>query len=349
MSRRPLRLACVLALAALAAQGQIVRSGPNTHDRRAATKAYLAGARAIERRDARAAYDSFSQAASLDPTNRDYQNAVAVAKAHFVTDLVQQAEKARIPGKNDVSRARLAEANELDPQNPIVAQHISELADLSSTASPSDDLSSQMADAIRLAPSPGVHSFHLRADGQSLLRQALSAYGITPSFDSSVTTQSLRFDVDDVDYKQAEQMLQLETNTFFVPLDPHRVLVAKDTRENRATYERLMLETIYLPGLTAQEATDVGNVARNILDIQQAAAQPSRERSPCAGRRASWPCSITPVRSARRPQPGPARSQNLRDRAHAHRQRRRAAAPAVQRLQPQLRDSVGAQRQSVPH
>jgi general secretion pathway protein D len=61
-----------------------------------------------------------------------------------------------------------------------------------------------------------------------------------------------------------------------VPLDPHRVLVAKDTRANRQEYERLLLETVYLPGLNTQEITDVSNLARNVLEIQQVAAEPSK-------------------------------------------------------------------------
>ena len=219
---------------------------------------------------------AFSKAAELDPTNTDYKNAVAIAKAHFVTDLIQQAEKARILGKNDVVNARLAEALELDPTNPIVAQHISELADLVSEPPKTDDITSSIADAIQLEPTPGKHSFHIRADGLSLLRQVLSSYGIAPSFDSSVSSQPVRFDVDDVNFQQAQQLLRLETNTFFVPLDPHRVLVAKDTRANRQEYERLLLETVYLPGLNTQEITDVSNLARNVLEIQQVAAEPSK-------------------------------------------------------------------------
>ncbi len=285
MSRRWLRAAtCALALSAVATQAQTTaqttvqkaHKGPGAHDRRAAAKAYTAGARAVEAHDMRAAYDSFSEAAALDPSNDDYRNAVEVAKSHFVTDLVQQAEKARIVGKIDVSRARLAEALELDPKNPVVAQHIDDLADLSIGPLVPDDISSQIGESIHLAPKDGRHSFHIRADAQSLLRQVLSAYGITPSFDTSVTTQSLRFDIDDIDFKQAAMMLQLATNTFFVPLDPGRVLIAKDTKENRTTYERLMLETVYLPGLNAQEATDVGNVARNILDIPQASVEAAK-------------------------------------------------------------------------
>lgn len=263
-----------------AAQGSAAGSGaaPTTataHQRRNAEKAYLKGAHAIEARDTRTAYLAFTEAATLDSGNPDYQTAAAIAKAHFVTDLVQQAEKARILNKTEVTRARLAEALELDPQNPIVAQHIGELAQTAAAPAPVEDITSTIAEAIQLAPLPGKRSFHVRADGQSLVRQVLSAYGITPSFDASVKTDPVRFDADDVDFKQVEQLLQLETATFFVALDPHRVLVARDTKENRTNFERLLEETVYLPGLSNTEITDVGNLARNVLEVTQAAVQPA--------------------------------------------------------------------------
>jgi general secretion pathway protein D len=276
MSRLLRAAACALVLVLAAHAQTAVTSAPKQHDKREAGKAFLAGAHAIEERNTRAAYDFFAKAASLDPTNTDYKNAAIVAKAHFVTDLIQQAEKARILGKNDVARARLAEALEVDPTNPIAAQHIGDDAGLDDSSIKPDDITSNIADAIRLEPTPGKHSFHLRADAQTLLRQVLSAYGIAPSFDSSVTSQAVRFDVDDVDFHQAEQLLRLETDTFFVPLDPHRVLVAKDTRTNRQEYERLMLETVYLPGLTSQELTDISNLARNVLEITQVVADPGQ-------------------------------------------------------------------------
>lgn len=274
---------CALVLCTLQAYGQqsvgaaMVDSGPSGHDKRAAAKAFLTGAHAIERRDTRTAYSAFAEAASLDPTNNDYRNAAAVAKAHFASDLIQQAEKARILGKNDIARARLAEAFEVDPQNPVVAQHSNDVADLTGGPEP-NGITAEIADAIRLEPTPGVHSFHVRADAQTLLHQVLAVYGIAPSFDASVTAQAIRFDADDVDYEHAAQLLRLETNSFFVPLDPHRVLIAKDTRENRANYDRLLVESVYLPGLNTQEVTDVGNLARNVLDIQQATVQPATGR-----------------------------------------------------------------------
>jgi general secretion pathway protein D len=268
----------LLPVTAPAQQTAATAAAPTTvtaRQRRSAEKAYLKGAHAIEARDTRTAYAAFSEAASLDPGNPDYQTAAAIAKAHFVSDLVQQAEKARILNQTEVTRARLAEALELDPQNPTVAQHISELTQPAAVELPSEDLSSTIAEAIQLAPLPGKRSFHVRADGQTLLRQVLTAYGITPAFDASVRAQQVRFDADDVDFKQVEQQLQLETNTFFVPLDPHRVLVARDTKENRTNFERLLEETVYLPGLSNTEVTDIGNLARNVLDLTQASVQPS--------------------------------------------------------------------------
>ena len=92
--------------------------------------------------------------------------------------------------------------------------------------------------------------------------------------DDSLGTLTVRFDADDIDYAQAASMVTLVTNSMIVPLDPVRVLVAKDTKENRAKYDRLSVETVHLPGLTATEFTDIGNLARNVLGITQTAVKP---------------------------------------------------------------------------
>jgi type II secretory pathway component GspD/PulD (secretin) len=63
--------------------------------------------------------------------------------------------------------------------------------------------------------------------------------------------------------------MMLATDTFAVPLDPHRVLVALDTKANRTAYERLAQETVYLPGLTSTEMSDVSNIAKTIFEAQQ--------------------------------------------------------------------------------
>lgn len=247
---------------------------PSAHDREEAGKAFLEGAKAIKRGDLRAAIKEFERAFHLDPSNKNYSAALTIAKEHLLTQLVQDASKARMTGHNDTTRSLLAEAYLLDPQNPVVAQHLDELA---RDATVSDAVlmpaEQEAAPPVQLTPKSIKQSIHLHAAENEVLRQVLGAFGIMPTLDSSVKNQVIRFEVEDVDFQQAAQMLKLATNTFFVPLDEKRVLVAADTKENRAKFERQVMETIYLPGLTATEMSDMGNIARNVFEAQQTNVQ----------------------------------------------------------------------------
>ena len=249
---------------------------PSTRQARAAEKYYAQGVRAMEKGDVDAAENAFAKAAKADPTNRDYDVDLQIARQHVITKLVQDADKARILGQSDVARAKLAEALELDPKNPVVSQHIEDLAKLAGTAPADDNITATLAPPIKLTPTPGKHSFHLKSSEQEILRRVLDAYGIRMVADDSLGTVTVRFDADDIDYSQAASMVTLVTNSMIVPLDPVRVLVAKDTKDNRAKYDRLALETIHVPGLTAAEFTDLANLARNVLGITQTAVQPDR-------------------------------------------------------------------------
>jgi Flp pilus assembly secretin CpaC len=57
-----------------------------------------------------------------------------------------------------------------------------------------------------------------------------------------------------------------------VPLDPARALVAKDTRANHDKYEREAVETVYLPGMAADQITEITNIAKNVFTLRTASA-----------------------------------------------------------------------------
>ena len=249
---------------------------PSARQRRTAEKAYSQGVRAMEKGDVDAAEKAFARAAKADPSNRDYAADLQIASQHRVTKLVQDADKARLLGQPDIARAKLAEALALDPKNPEVSQHIYDLAKLASTASPEGSLDATFAPAIELTPKPGKQSFHFRSTEQEVLRRVLDAYGLRMVDDGSLASLTVRFDADDVDFTQAAHLLNLVTHSFIVPLDPVRVLVAKDTKENHEKYDRMSLETIYLPGLTPTEFSDMNNLAKNVLGVTQATVQPDR-------------------------------------------------------------------------
>lgn len=246
---------------------------PSSSQRRKAEKFYAQGVRATEKGDVEAAEKAFTQASQADPTNREYSTDAQIAHQHGITKLIQDADKARILGQPEVARAKLAEALALDPKNLEVSQHINDLANLSGADPQDDSVSATFAPAIVLTPKPGIQSFHLKNTEQEILRRVLTAYGIGVTADDSLGRETIRFDADDVDYAQAAHLLSLVTDSFMVPLDPARVLVAKETKANHEQYDRLSLETIRLPGLTAMEFTDMGNLAKNVLGVQQASVQ----------------------------------------------------------------------------
>lgn len=250
---------------------------PTAKERRKASELYVSGAHALEQNDPRAAEKNFLRASELDPENKTYPDALAVARAHVVTTLVQEADKARLLGNETVARAKLSEALSRDPQNLIVTQHIYELTEDQKdkeAESAGGATAAITGPPVTLAPSPGKQSLHLKTTNRELLRRVLSIYGIEATIDESVRSQTNRIDVDDANFEQAAHILSLVTGTFFTPLDPKRVLVAADTRENRQKYQRQVMETVYLPGLTNTEMTDMGNIARQVFEAQQVAVRP---------------------------------------------------------------------------
>ena len=245
---------------------------PRSSDRRRAAKLYLTASKLFLDRQFEAAMKGFEQAAALDPTHADYRLAAGVARNHAVTALIQEAAKDRLLGNEAATRAALERARALDPTNIEVNQHLDELADdvVRSQRQPLYEHSgSTLAGPVLLEPAKGLHSFHLHEDRRQMIPQVLKAYGLTAMLDTSVLPFLTRFDVDDLSFEEAARLLSLDTNTFFVPLDAHRALVAADSSTNRNQFLRQDVETIYLTGLSDDELNDVASVARNIFLVQQ--------------------------------------------------------------------------------
>lgn len=245
---------------------------PTGSEKRRAASLYMTASKLFVDSQFESALRDYERAAKLDPTNNDYKLSAEVARSHAVTALIQSAARARLTGDDVTARADLAHALELDPKSAEASQHLFELGD-DAVRGASEPLyeraGSQLADVDTLAPSAGLHSFHLRSDQLSLIRQVFQAYGITAMLDQSVSATQVQFDVDDASFDEAMRVLSLATKTFYVPLDAHRALVAQDTRALRQQYTRLELETISTPGLSDADLTELTNVAKNVFDVQQ--------------------------------------------------------------------------------
>ena len=215
----------------------------------------------------------YRKAAELDPSNREYFLAADVARSHAVTALLQTATKDRLKEDGPGERAVLAHALELDPNNIEATELLYELSDeaLRGQSIPIyEQTTSTMGGPVKLTIGTKVHSFHSHADQAKVIQEVFSAYGLDATLDESVKQAQVHFDMDDATFEDATRVLGMLTNTFYVPLDTHRVLVAKDTRDNRTQFMRQEVETVYLSGLNETEVADVLNLAKNVFQITQA-------------------------------------------------------------------------------
>jgi general secretion pathway protein D len=254
---------------------------PTSGAKRRAAKLFLEASKLFKAERFEEAMQGYQSAAALDPTNKDYALAAEVARSHAVTALVHVAAQARLRGDAPDARAALAHALELDPENPQAVQHLGELGDQIASGLDKQLYSQGAGDAgegVRIVPSPGAHSFHLRASQRQVIQQVFKGWGIDATVDDSVRSNQVRFDVDDATFPQAMRALGLLTQSFYVPLDPHRVLVAKDSTENRAKFIPMELETVYLSGLSSAELTEVANIARNVFEVSQINADQSANK-----------------------------------------------------------------------
>jgi general secretion pathway protein D len=123
-----------------------------------------------------------------------------------------------------------------------------------------------------------VCSFHVHADERSVIEQVLKAYGVDPILDSSIGNRQIRFDIEQLSLKEARDLVQLATGTMLVDLDPAQVLVAPDTKENRARYVRQFEKQITIPGLSSEEMTEMQSVAKNVFGMEHGINEDSQGR-----------------------------------------------------------------------
>jgi general secretion pathway protein D len=262
---------------------------------READDAYLEGARQVEHKNLAAAVRSFQQAVHLNPLDRDYALALIVTREQYVTQLVQHAAAARSLGNIAEAETLLTQARKIDPDNRVVSQHFGTNVPVSpETATkpppgpglyyssndpmkfPAQNIASTLRGAMELDFLPGKRDVHLHGDPQSVIRGLYGLYGITTTFDTSVSGGTpVSLDMDNVAFRTAARVLDITAHIFAVPLQPKSVLIAADTQENRNALMPQVEETVYLPGHPNEEMQELANLARNIFDIKQVTASPT--------------------------------------------------------------------------
>lgn len=238
-------------------------------NRDAAEALFIAGARDLSNGRFPPAEKAFAKAIALNPTRSEYLQALLLAREHRVTDMVRQAASLR-SSNPAAAQQLLAEAHSIDPTNSQVTQY-------NTAAAITPMRTERLAEPILLLANGSRHSYHRRANLQTLAADIARDYGLTVSFDPDLKNESCRVDVDDASFADAMRVLGLVSNTMFVPLDEHSILLAEETSQNHTRLDRLVEQAYYLPGVPPDQIRDYVSIAQTVLGIPKVSVAPTQD------------------------------------------------------------------------
>jgi len=238
-------------------------------DEKEARSAYSLGLKLEKQQHFNAAFEQFDRAVRLDPRNAKFFETRELAKAGLVYEHV---ERGNLLLYGD-QRARAAEefqaALDLDPADQFARERLAatsqaprqELLRAATTVGDSEE--------IHLQPTKDRASFQFRGDVRAMFTQLASSYGMTVEFDDSVTSQQVRFYVDDVDFETALKLASGVSKTMWTALGARQFFVAKDNTENHKQLDRMSLQTFILPPHSATaEVQDIINTLKSVLEVR---------------------------------------------------------------------------------
>ncbi len=253
----------------------VVSCNPSKKELKEANEAFARGLRLQKAKLLDQAFDQFDAAARLTPKNVGFVTAREMTRQQLVFDHLQRGNAEMLKNRQIEALAEFRNALHLDPQNEFAQQR---LQDAMGEWAPKITAPPQTVaglEEIRVTPNPATADFHYRGDGRGLLTQIASAFGLIATFDDSVVSRSVRFDIGQADFYSAMAVACQMTHTFWTPLDGKQILLAAETAQNHRQFDGMVLRTFYFSGLASpQELTDVVNLLRNVLEIRLVTPQP---------------------------------------------------------------------------
>jgi len=248
---------------------------PSKKEIKEAGEAFAKGLKLQREKRQDEAFDEFETAARLAPQDVEYVTARELTRQQSVFDHLQRGNAEMRENRQIEALAEFRTALHLDPQNEFAQQR---LTDALGEWAPKTAAAPQVvadADELRVVPSAALADFHYRGDGPGLLAQIASAFGVTASFDDSVVSRQVGFDIGGADFYTAMAVACQMTHTFWTPLDSKQILLAAESAQNHRQFDRMALRAFYLPGLSSpQELNDVANALRNIFEIRLVTPEP---------------------------------------------------------------------------
>jgi len=146
--------------------------------------------------------------------------------------------------------------------------------------SPSEVLAGRLAlPPPRLQGSTERRSFDLRGTARPVLEQVAAAYGIQLQFEDGYQGPAAAFTLrmNDLSMPEAFHALETITNSFLVPVNPKTAMVYQDTTQHRTEDAPLLTAEIPIPErISVQEAQEMVSAVQQVMQVRRIAVDPGR-------------------------------------------------------------------------
>lgn len=215
------------------------------------------------------ALEAARQANKLVPQDATYATEAEVLRQALVTQHVRRGNALLMSGKREEAAKEFRSAVELDPESKVAVQQLRESQPRIPRSSYDNVTFTDQWQPIVLSPAAGRFDFHIRGTTRDAIEQVAQKFGVKVTFDDSVQSKPVRFDVEDADFFIAMRALGEATKTFWVAFSPDQAIILQDTPEQHRTFDQMTMRTFYLSDATSQqELQDMVNTLRTIFNIK---------------------------------------------------------------------------------
>ena len=253
------------------------RPGPSKHDLKLAEKSYQQALQFEKDGQIDQAFQEISNATTLAPTNMQYMTTRELLRSRLAAGYIDHGNLLAEIGDAKGAEVQFQSALAIDPGNGYAEQR---LHDVTPDDSEHEHLLQLLASVedVNVNPKPGRQDFHVHGDTRELYDAIGRVFGISVGYDSSLTNQRVRFDVEKLDFYTAMRLAGRVTKTFWAPVSSNRVVVATDNQEMRRQYERMSLQTFYVSNaVTPTDLNDIANMLRTVFEVKLVSVVPEKK------------------------------------------------------------------------
>jgi general secretion pathway protein D len=238
--------------------------------------------KAEQARDFDTAMQEYKIALDQNPANIDYQLKYEQARFAAAFTHFQAGRRALQANDLDTAKKEFQRTVEIDPTNDLAVQELQRISDIEQRRAQQQaipELSYEdMREATRTNPTaqsqmePKIQepiSVKMTQDSKIVYDTLAQIVGFNVIFDKDFRGTTIPVDLNNVDIFSALDIVAMQTETFWQPVNKNTILVAQDNQTKRREYEQQVLKTIYLSNsVTATEITEAITAIRTLLNVR---------------------------------------------------------------------------------